>query len=104
MQKTFSINGCNFEWIEPLAAIPVDDYPLIEDVVGDEMAQVIYDRWNVSEFGSMLDFGGDVKGISVAMIVELGMESVKSSFGLSEANAELFFAECKAVYEPLPFH
>lgn len=106
MNRQFDINGVRMEWMDPIPSIAVDDFPLIEDTpVGEEMAQHIYERWDVKKYGDLLDFGGGVFGISVAMVAEsLSPEILHNDFGLGKENAELVYQVCKQMYDLEPWH
>ena len=83
--------------------IPVQiDYPLIEDVIGEEAAAPIYAHWDRA-WGEVVDFGADTYGITVEMMESVEAEPLAAAIGCDLELARQILSECHRVFKQQPY-
>ena len=87
---------------EAVLTIEPSTESLIEEVIPEEIARIIYDSWN----GEVVDFGGGVKGITCSALLRMCGESPyklsRKIKGLARKKADLVVKLCKEAVKSEP--
>jgi ERCC4-type nuclease len=79
-----------------------DDSPAIDFVLDESLVRRIYDSWDESKYGQLLDFGGGVRAITAKMIKQSGVEFLMSIRNIGEKKASQIMEAIDAVMEEVP--
>ena len=80
-----------------------DDSPAIDFVLDEQIVKKIYDSWDESVHGELVDFGGGVRAITVRMIKESGVDFLMSIRNIGRKRAEQIMGEINLVMEETPY-